>query len=459
MSTLSSLYRARFQPHLSKPVDVASLVAFRVLFGALLLWEVLRYFDHGWIHRQYIEPEFQFHYYGFGWLSPWPGAGMYVHFAGLGLLAVCILVGVFYRLAAALFFLGFTYVFLLDQANYLNHFYLVSLLSLLLVFLPAHRAASLDAWRRPSLRSDVVPAWTVWLLRAQLALVYAGAGVAKLNHDWLQGEPVRAWLDEAAVDALLGKLLVQEWFVLVVVYGGLLFDLLVAPGLLWKRTRPLFLVLAAGFHLANARLFDIGIFPWLALAATLVFLPPDWPRRVLNWPRRGIEAVPGPTRARVAALAGAFLALQFLVPLRHLLYPGNVHWTEEGHRFSWHMKLRDKELDEAVFEARAADGSVTVLDPRDCLTKCQAEKMVLTPDMILQYGHHVAEELRREGKGDVEVRARVRVSLNGREPQLMIDPAVDLAAEPRSLAPARWILPLETPLHGRPMGQRTESRE
>jgi len=38
------------------------------------------------------------------------------------------------------------------------------------------------------------------------------------------------------------------------------------------------------------------------------------------------------------------------------------------------------------------------------------------------------------------------VSLNGRQPQLLIDPNVDLAKERVGLLPARWIVPLSTPL-------------
>ena len=34
-----------------------------------------------------------------------------------------------------------------------------------------------------------------------------------------------------------------------------------------------------------------------------------------------------------------FLGIQFLLPLRHLLYPGNVNWTEEGFRFAWRVML------------------------------------------------------------------------------------------------------------------------
>jgi len=162
---------------------VAPLVVFRVCFGALLLCEVWRYFVHGWITRYWVEPTFHFTYHGFSWVRPWPDAGMYVHFVALGVLAACILLGFCYRVATVLFFLGFAYVFLLDQTHYLNHFYLIVLLAFLLVFVPADRAGSLDARLWPARRAGTAPAWTLWLLRAQIAITYVYAGLAKLTPD------------------------------------------------------------------------------------------------------------------------------------------------------------------------------------------------------------------------------------------------------------------------------------
>jgi hypothetical protein len=31
------------------PVDIASLACFRIAFGALMAWEITRYFSRGWI--------------------------------------------------------------------------------------------------------------------------------------------------------------------------------------------------------------------------------------------------------------------------------------------------------------------------------------------------------------------------------------------------------------------------
>jgi vitamin K-dependent gamma-carboxylase len=443
------------------PVDVASLVFFRVAFGAIMFWEVCRYFAYGWVERFYIEPEFFFTYYGFGWVRPWPGDWMYVHFLALGVLAVFIALGFLYRASMALFFAGFTHVFLLDQTNYLNHFYLICLLSFIMVFVPAHRAFSVDAWLRPSLRSSTAPAWALVLVAAQVAVVYFYGGLAKLNGDWLRGEPMRMWLADDTGFPLIGPLFTREWVVYAFSYGGLLLDLLVVPFLLWRKTRVFAFAAALTFHLLNSQLFNIGIFPWFMIAATLLFFSPSWPRRLVDRLRgAGPSGRPGPDAAANSAAAGRlrpaqyavlgclalYLLVQLLVPLRHHLYPGNVSWTEEGHRFSWHMKLRDKEARARFVIVDPARGVGWRVDKREYVNGEQAHEMSSEPDMILQFAHRVAEDLRAQGRDDLEVRAIVQASLNGREFQPLVDPGVDLASQPRTLMPAGWIVPLEKPL-------------
>ena len=268
-------------------------------------------------------------------MTPLDGDGMYFVFAALGVLAVCIMSGLFYRLAAPLFFVGFTYVFLLDATRYLNHFYLVVLVSFLLAVLPAQRAFSFDARRNPSIRAELMPAWMLWLLRLQIGIPYFYGGIAKLSSDWLRGEPMRAWLAERTDFPIIGPLFTREAVVYAFAYGGLLLDLLAVPMLLWRRTRMLAFILLASFHLMNARLFSIGIFPWMMLAATLVFFPPGVARRVLQaLGYRGakpaeVHAVPSWPRWALSLVA-AYVVLQLVVPLRHQLYPGNVNWTEQG---------------------------------------------------------------------------------------------------------------------------------
>jgi vitamin K-dependent gamma-carboxylase len=151
-------------------------------------------------------------------------------------------------------------------------------------------------------------------------------------------------------------------------------------------------------------------------------------------------------RALLLGFMAAWLAIQVLVPLRHLLYPGNVGWTEQGHRFAWQMKLRDKDA-EARFVVRDPEsGREWRVRPERYLLRHQAEEMASRPDMILQFAHHLAREWASErGITGAEVRARVCASLNGRKPALLIDPERDLARVERSLRHADWVMPLNEP--------------
>jgi vitamin K-dependent gamma-carboxylase-like protein len=457
------------------PVDAASLGAFRIMFGCIMLWEVFRYFRYGWIYEYYIAPPVHFKFLFFEWVQRWPGNGMYVHFAVLGVLAALIAVGLFYRLAAALFFLGFSYVFLLDQGRYLNHFYLTCLVAFLLIWVGTDRWAALD--RRLSTRPgpETVPFWNLFLLRAQMFIVYFYAGIAKLNPDWLRGEPIGSWIAARAEGLPFERLLAQPWVAWAAAYFALFFDLSIGFLLLWRRTRPVGIVLALLFHTANNFLFHIGIFPYLGMALTLLFLEPDWPRRLLARLRRTREGetpasqsadgrrqkavrsgeqepsaltaqrAPEPSalsrnRKLVLGFLGLYLAAQLLIPLRHWLYPGDVAWTEEGHRFSWRMKLRDKESMIAVMVRDPATGREWEIDPNIYLPPHQLDEMMGRPDMVLQFAHYLRDYFRRSrGVPNPEVYASVLCSLNGAPEQELIDPDVNLAAERRTLWPAHWI--------------------
>jgi vitamin K-dependent gamma-carboxylase-like protein len=453
-----TLRRSALAARLFAPVDIASLVVFRIAFGAVMAIEAYRYLSSGWIRRYWIDPQFYFTFQGFDWVHPWGGNGMFVHFGVLGALALCVMAGLCYRLTTALFFVGFTYVFLLDKTNYLNHFYLICLLALVLFVVPAHRSFSIDARINPALRSATVPAWALWLVRFQVGIAYFFGGIAKLNNDWLHGEPLRHWLLDSMDFPVIGR-----WFDAPVMpylfsYGGLALDLGAVPLLLWRRSRPFMFAALVAFHLTNTQLFNIGIFPYLMLGATTIFFAPDWPRRALALIGRGLgldppkerePAPPPPPVARLrpaqwalVAFLGLFAAYNVLMPLRHFAYPGQVHWTEEGHRFAWHMKLRDKEAQDAVFVVTQPGGKVSEVQAAEFLTPRQVVKMSTRPDMILQAAHEVARRARAAGEGAVQVRARTSVSLNGRPPQPLVDPKVDLAAQPRTIGHASWIVPL-----------------
>jgi vitamin K-dependent gamma-carboxylase len=441
---------------LLQPVDLASLAAFRIAFGAVMVATIVRYFLKGWIHSYYVAPSFYFTFPGFGWVKPLPALGMYVLFVALGLLAAGVMVGLFYRACVLLFAVGFTYVQLLDRTHYLNHYYLTCLLAFLMVVMPLEGRWSLDSLRRPERRRDTVPAWCLWALRAQLAGVYLFSGVAKLQPDWLlRAQPMEQWLDGMPVARWLAPAVPLHSLALAASWGGMLVVLLGPPlMLLSRRARPYAYAALLLFHLSTGLLLNIGVFPWLAALALLLFFEPDWPRTVLA----RLHGVAPPVAAEpqasaraprlapwLAVLLCAHFAVQVLLPLRHWLYPGPVIWNEEGFLFSWHLKIMEKRAN-ARFEATdPASGERWEVDPLLYLTEKQAYRMVTHPDMLAAFARHVSAEHRRQGRPGVEVRAFVAVKLNGRPRRLLVDPAVDLAAHEERLGPRPWILPLEGP--------------
>jgi len=73
------------------------------------------------------------------------------------------------------------------------------------------------------------------------------------------------WLDQRTDYPIVGALYQQPWLKWVMAYGGLLYDGLVVPMLLWRRTRLLAVGASLVFHVFNSITFQIGIFPYLAV--------------------------------------------------------------------------------------------------------------------------------------------------------------------------------------------------
>jgi len=436
-----------------QPVDAASCAVFRIGCGLLLAWWAADYLMTGRVRELYIEPRFHFTYYPFDFVKPWPGAGMIWHFGGLCLLALAIALGFLYRLATILFALGFTYFFLLERTNYQNHYYLLTLVAWCLTILPLNRLWALDAWDQRSLAADTVPAWCLWLLRFHVGVPYVYGGIAKIHPDWLAGEPMRTHLLLRSDLPVIGPWLALEPVVQVFVWGGLLFDLLIVPLLLWRPTRLLGYGLCVVFHLLNSVLFRIHVFPWFMLVATTIFFAPDWPRRLLGMrpavlPPSSAEASVRLSRRQRLLFGGllVYVLFQLVWPFRHWLYPGDAAWTEQGHRFAWRMMLRAKISGVRYYMTDAATGVTWIPSLRPYLCAEQMEKFARDPEMVLQLAHFLADEYRRETGRTAEVRALVLTSLNGRKPQLLIDPQVNLAQVPRGCYRRPWVLPLTEPL-------------
>lgn len=418
---------------INRPTSIMPLVILRIAFGLLMFISNIRFIAQGWVAEFYLLPEFHFTYSGFGWVHPLPEWGMWAIFILLGLLSLGITLGLFTRASMVGFFLLFTYVELIDKAFYLNHYYFVSILSFLLCFLPLHGAYSLDVhW---GLRSPIaqVPAWMLHIVRLQLGLVYFFAGVAKLNPDWLfQALPLAIWLPARTSTPLLGWLFDYKGVPYLMSWAGMIFDLTIAGWLWWKRSRPYAYGVVVLFHALTAVLFQIGIFPWIMIACTLIFF--DW------------QSLPAPQTKQIAStnrvsqtILALFLLSQLLLPMRHWFYAGHVNWTEEGFRFAWRVMLVEKTGHVTFFVTNPQTNEEWVILPHEYLTLLQEQQMSYQPDMIVQFAHYLAQQF----PYPVTITAEVYVSLNGRSSRLLIDPTADLTQITPNWQPRPWINPIQ----------------
>jgi hypothetical protein len=438
----------RVRELLSRPIDGASLAVWRALFGCILLLALVRTWAKGLVYQHYIEPKVYLPFYGFDWLPrPSPFAA-YALFGLLVLLAFGICLGLFTRLCAGLFCLLFSYLHLLDATYYLNHYYLVSLLSGLLACSPAGQVFSLDARRArrtvpaargglPSARPAIRRFWLA-VFRVQVGLVYFFAGLAKVKADWLfAGQPLRTWLAANTDVPLLGQWFSLPWTPLAMSWLGAFFDLTIALWLSWRRTRLWAFAVVVLFHAVTARMFEIGIFPYLMIANASLFFPPDWPRRWLGAAPALPERLAPVPRASLG-LAGLYLLIQILVPLRHFLYPGDMLWTEQGYRFAWHVMVIEKTGSIRFQLVERQSGARRTVFPGSYLTPSQVKAMATQPDLILAFAHILAREERQAGR-DVAVYADGYAVLNGRPAARLVDPRVDLTQVRDGFRDKPWI--------------------
>ena len=446
-----------------------SVAAFRIAYGLLVAYGSIRFLARGWVDALYLEPVHHLTYPGFEWVRPLAAPWMHFHMVALAGLGLCIAVGYRHRLAAALFVVGFAYTELIEASLYLNHYWFVTLAGVLLWLLPVGGRWSLDAALGLTAAAPVVPAGAVWALRAQVAVVYGFAGLAKLNPDWLfEAQPLRLWLADRTHLPLIGPLLDEPAVAYLASWWGVFFDCTVVGWLLWRRSRPWAFAALVAFHLATAALFQIGIFPWVMILAALVFFAPDWPRRLTRAARTafngdttragdaspvgggaptgsaepvggGEEPAPAVGRVRLALL-GLLAVVQLVLPLRHYAIDGNVRWTEEGYYLAWRVMLTEKAGHVEYAVTDPSTGNTWTADPGLVLTDWQAAHAATRPDMVHATARLIADHYRRQGVIDPEVRADAWVTMNGRPARRLVDPEVDLAAHARGSLPPGWIL-------------------
>lgn len=444
------------QQFLFRRVDNSPVILFRIFFGALMFCEGIGAILTGWVKETFVEPAFTFNFIGLDFLQVLVGPQMYAVYILISLLGIAIMIGWRYRLAVFLFTILWGATYLCQKSHYNNHYYLVWIVGMFLCIVPAHQYKSVDAGRIRGLESGTIPFWCIFIFQLQIAIVYFYAAVAKIYPDWLHANVIGLWLANRSYDTFLWgdgfadtlkAIFSSRPTHYLISFAGIFFDLLVVPAFLWKRTRTIALAASLIFHLTNSYLFEIGVFPYFAISMVVFFYPRALIRKKF-FPRKVAieETDPGmdmPSGKWLVYLLAGWFAVQLYLPLRHWRIPGDVLWTEEGHRLSWRMMLRSRYGYAHFHVVNTAAGISDYIKLRDYLSANQVNDVSTKPDMIWQFARKLEDEYRRNGDvDDVEIYVNARVSINGRTREALVDPEFDISAVPwKRFGHQEWLLP------------------
>ncbi len=429
---------------LFKHIDNSPLIVFRIIFGLLCFLESVGAIFTGWVTRAFVEPKFTFTFIGFEWLQPLPGNGMYFYYLIMGIFGFLIMIGYKYRFSVIMFTLMWTTTYLMQKASYNNHYYLLILLSAIMAFLPANKYYAVDAKQNPKIKSNSMPQWCRWVFILQMFIVYTYGSIAKIYPDWLDGTVMKLFMYGKKHYLIIGDFLQQEWMHYFLAYGGILYDGLVVPFLLFKPTRKIAFFGSIFFHLFNSIVFQVGIFPYLALGFSLFFFNPKTIKNIFFKKKEfynDAEIIEPKFKKPLVALFAVYFIIQIALPLRQHFIKDNVLWTEEGHKMSWRMMLRSKaaHISFKVKDKKANKMIFVKLD--DYLSKKQKRVISTHPDVMWQFAQRLKKEYAEKGQ-DISVFITCNLSVNGRPYEKYIDPEVDIASVTWSaFKHSEWILP------------------
>lgn len=472
---------SKFQERRYDQVDSLILAIMRFAIGIAIVFWALTYVktvSYGGeklplYELVFLRPNFLFKYAGFEWVKLWPGIGIALHFHVTIIAGIMLAMGLFTRFSAAILSLSIAYVLLVERQIYVNHYYLLSCLAGLMVFLPAGRRLSVDSWLGIERPSKHFVRWQLWLLQFQVGIPYVYGAIAKMNADWLAGQPAGLFLSRRTNIWLVDLYMQLPFAHLIFAWSGLLYDLMIVPMLMFRKTRLLGIVLSLVFHLSNSQLFHIGVFPWFMLAGIIVFFPENtaakcvWYLKSLSrWlgskfsshrhqPLEPFESslqkdadqarpdrkdAPSSKWVKAGAyLAVAYVVVQMILPFRHWMLPGNPSWNERGHRFAWRMMLRNKRF-LTTFKVVAPDGKYQFFPTTHFLTHTQSNNAEKNPELMRQTAVKIKKNAAEAGIKDAKVYCLSLVSLNGRRPVPIIDPDIDLSQAKRGWFKDSWVL-------------------
>lgn len=420
--------KSRFTYLLFEREQGISLGIYRITFGLMMCFSLCRFMYNSWIEACYIEPDFHFTYQYFHWIQPFDNEIiMYLLYLIAIVCTLLITIGMYFRIGIVLFFLLFTYFELIEKAWYLNHYYFVSLIAFLLIFIPADSRFSFQK-NKPL----TIPKIYSTILKFQISCVYFFAGIAKLNSDWLvDALPLKIWLKAKGDLPIIGDLLIQDWVAYAFSYSGMLYDVFI-PFLLWnKRTRPLALVAVVVFHTMTGILFPIGLFPLIMIVGSLIFITDEEWKSIFKWfsidfkpifSSRNKPKIP----KWLLVLFSFYFLIQIILPLRHHFYNENFLWTERHYRFGWNVMLAEKG-GSAIFKVKDNNSDkIWTIYPSEYLTQIQEKQMSYQADMIWLFAQYLEAKFQQKGYEYISIFVENKVTFNGRSSQTYLPNNLDL---------------------------------
>jgi hypothetical protein len=275
---------------LGRRVSMRSLALMRILVGPVTLLHLRPFVANALNGRIYRDAFYEPYA---SWYPELPRS-LYGALLAVGVVAaVAMAAGFCTRVATGATFGVVAYnLFLSTTHVHSNRAYLVIVLAALAVA-PCGRELSVDAWLwkrrgRPPL-DPCAPAWPLWLLRFEAAVVYGASGLSKLvDADWFAGTvtwhrivQVRDRLDASPLPGWAVSLLADRSLHAVSAKLIVITELFIAVGLWWRATRYAAVWVAVCFHVAIEISASVQVFSYLAIAALLVWAVPSTHDRVV----------------------------------------------------------------------------------------------------------------------------------------------------------------------------------
>ena len=438
--------------YLSVEIPGISISIFRIFFGFILSLQSIYWIIIGFIQKNIIDPTFLFPF--IKGLEPLDDTLMNFGLNGSLLISsICIMTNKFYRIGLTIYLFSFTYLWLLCQGYFNNHYYLISIICFLLLFS-----------KTPFSKSEKIriPKLHLYSLQLLIIIIYFIAGLNKLNPYWL--------VDIQPMTHILSKVGINEASVFIpfFAYLGLFFDLLIGPILLIKKTRFIGFVAAILFHLMNFIIFilvggEIGFFPFIMISTLILFLDPKFiESKILKNNARLLSRQH--LNKKISYILLVFLFFQIIIPFRHVFFEGYVDYNGIGQRFSWRLKNMYKKHDQEIIKFRLlVKNNSTIMstfnlaeDPMEVakfkgkkinvyLTERQKTNLFYYPNMIPEFAKKIEVLIQEKVAVDLIINGECNIGFMGREKQLLFDPNIDLTKITNSTYKANtWLNPLKT---------------